>query len=373
MPKHSTRIWRRVNGVIALTVLLSVSFAQAAPACRQVFNPEFLFGLEFTVTSQEIVDEGNSGKQSGDFYRKPLKEKAWRAFIDRLKAECVKTGDCITKMSSDKHGTALKVIFPDGFYLTIGSDSAVLEINAKPQTVSQFDAARVQRYALDLAREVGLTPHERAGGGHIHISRKAFNENALLFRNFFVDFQNRPELAYGALGNHLGNSAPVAALKSRQRDALEQVLSEFDPNVMRINDLIARLHSEVFTDGYISEWGAPTYYQAFNMTRMMNSSSSATLEIRSFRPQESAHAYVLQTKLLLRWIEKLSSLSTEIQYIRKDKIPAHPQEIVDSFAQLLRDLDLKFEEYRILLPPRLRSLDPSARPQGVPYSLKELR
>lgn len=62
---------------------------------------------------------------------------------------------------------------------------------------------RVHGYAPDgallgkiftIARGLGLAPHARIGGGHVHIGRASFDD-ALAMHNFIVDHCNHPELA----------------------------------------------------------------------------------------------------------------------------------------------------------------------------------
>lgn len=344
-----------------------MSFVSAAPSCRYVFDRKddgYLFGLEFTLTNQMIVNEGNRNPKDYSTANNPLKKSAFDKFVSLLKEKCLITADCTTSETRDKHGPALKVTFKDGYFFTVGIDAAVLEVNAKPVTRIAFRqyTERMQSYVFDLGRRADLTPHERAGQGHIHISNKAFNRDALLLRNFFVDFQNRPELIFGALGNHLLNSPPLAAQKPTQRENLVEVLKDLDNRAYSIDDFVDAIHSKVYTGSHSGDWGSYTYYQAFNMTRMWKGENDGTLEIRSFRPQRSPHEFELQTKLLERWIQKLRSVRTPVSYIKKDRYQFSSQEIVDAYAEFLKFLDLPYEEFKMLLPVQLQSVPPKLAP-----------
>jgi len=346
-------------GIIFAAVLFFAS-ARAANRCADFF--EFRFGPEFTVTSQEIVDEGNRNPTLASLERSPLKARAWRELVHRIQAKCQASGECVTSMTRDKHARALLISFANSYYITVGIDVSVIEANAAPRTRSSFhqNTEKVQQYFFDTAREMGLRPHERAGNGHIHISREAFREHGEVLRNFFVDFQNRPELIFGALGNHLLNSPPLAALKSEQRDALETVLRDLDSKpaaALTIERFVTVIEEQVYTHTFYAELDDPTYYQAFNMTRLKNK-RNATLEIRSFRPQESARIYELQTKLLDTWIRRMESLEQSIPYVRKDRHEFTPGEMVASFRDLVRQLDLDWSEFKILLPENLREIQP---------------
>ena len=333
------------------------------PVARRNLPPEqaYLFGLEFTVTNENIVNEGNRNPKDFSLANNPLKKETLTKYWELLKEKCRNFAGCRSTVSSDKHGEALRLQFQDGFYFTVGNDSAVIEINAKPQTIEGF--AKVKHYLDDfvfkLAAEVDLKPHQRAGQGHIHISRVALKENAMLLRNFFVDFQNRPEIIYGALGNHLLNSPPLSAQKPEQRMALKNLLSRLDHGRYSINDFINGVEREVYTSSAAGDWGSYEYYQAFNMTRLQKARSAATIEIRSFRPQRSTREFQLQTKLLSTWIEHLRKMDKPVEYNMADRHEFSKQEVVDAYHKLTAELGLPWNEYKELLPPHLINVEPT--------------
>ena len=350
----------------------------AANMCSDFFMPstQYLFGLEFTFTNQKIVDEGNRNPKDAGLENNPLKASHWENWLEIVKEKCKVTSDCVTFMSEDKHGAALAVRFKDNFQFTIGIDSAALEVNATPKIRSEFEVVKkhMQDYVFTTALQAGLKPHERAGQGHIHISTKAFEKKGIDLRNFFVDFQNRPEIIYGALGNHLLNSPPLAAQSEIQREQLENVLQNLD---QRTDNYSARefarlINSQVYTDSVAKDWGSPSYYQAFNMTRVQFSADKATIEIRSFRPQPSPEIFELQTILLERWIEKLKQVEKPIPYLNKSKYEYSPDEIVDGFHQLIMDLDLPWKTFKVLLPEKYQNLSPTDKFQSVNYSIHDM-
>ncbi len=350
---------------------------QAAPICSDLFTQgtNYLFGLEFTFTNQRIIDEGNRNPKDFGLATNPLKAAAWEKWLEIVKEKCKVTSDCTTYMSEDKHGAALAVRFKDNFQITIGIDSAALEVNATPKIRSEFADVKkhMEDYVFATALEAGLKPHERAGQGHIHISTKAFT-NGLDLRNFFVDFQNRPEIIYGALGNHLLNSPPLAAQSEVQRNQLAQVLNQLDAggDNYTVRDFANLINSQVYTDSVAKDWGSPTYYQAFNMTRVNYSSSKATVEIRSFRPQASPDIFELQTMLLERWVERLKQIDKPIPYINKDKYEYSSQEIVNGFHQLIIDLELPWKTFKVLLPEKYQHIQPNEKFKSVNYSIRQM-
>lgn len=322
---------------------------------------QYLFGLEFTVTNEHLVNEGNRNPKDYSLSNNPLKKETLTRFWELLKEKCRNFAGCRSSMSADKHGSALRLQFSDGFYFTVGNDSAVIEINAKPQTIEGFEKTKhyLDDFVFKLAAEVDLRPHQRAGQGHIHISRKALHENSVLLRNFFVDFQNRPEIIYGALGNHLLNSPPLSAQKPEQRTALKNLLARIDGKKYSVNDFVNAIEREVYTASAAGDWGSYDYYQAFNMTRLRKATNSATIEIRSFRPQRSTREYQLQTKLISTWIEHLRKKDNRVEYNMADRHEFTKQEVVDAYHRLITELSLPWGEFKDLLPPHLIEVEPS--------------
>lgn len=331
--------------------------------CSDFFTKptEYLFGLEFTFTNENIINEGNVNPKDYGLAKNPIKAAAWVKWLEIVKDKCAKSPDCITFMSSDKHGDALAVQFNDNFKFTIGIDSAALEVNATPYSRTEFSKVkeRMQDYVFNTAQLANLRPHERAGQGHIHISTEAF-KNGTHLRNFFVDFQNRPEIIYGALGNHLYNSPPLAAQKKEQRNQLTEVLKNLDSRFFgySIGEFANKINTEVYTSTVAKDWGGESYYQAFNMTRVAYFSKKSTVEIRSFRPQQNPDIYILETILLERWVEKLRLVKNPISYLNKDKYEYSSQEIVNGYYQLIKDLDLPWEHFKVLLLERYQHIKP---------------
>lgn len=367
--------------IFALLLLLLPFTALGAGLCRDHFRAEFLFGPEFTLTNAKIKAEADEKKGPG-LNGNPIKAKAWKDLCDYLREKCFVTADCVTSKGHDKHGPTMIIDFKDGFSISVALDLGVIEVNTKPMTPSQARArtARIQEYIFDAGKEFGLRPAKETGGGHIHISRKAFKESSLAFRNFLVDFQNRPELSEGPLGKNLANGATLAALGPEQRQAMTETVAWFDalPNktghgTAAIDTLITRLHMRVFTESYIPEWGSPTYYQAFNMTRMKKGEESATLEIRSLRPQENARVFALQTALLERWVNRVGDLRKPIPYLEKSGENFNERRIVNAYAQLLRELDLPWEIFKDLLPARMRELNPVPELADIDYRLGDFK
>lgn len=357
------KFFRELNDADSVVALISPS-AREARARAAALPPDqaYMFGLEFTVTNQTIVNEGNRNPKDYSLVNNPIKAEALQKFWEMLTEKCQSHPGCRTTMTRDKHDQALRLDFEDGFYFTVGNDSAVIEINAKPQTISGFSKVKhyLDEFVFGIAKQIDLKPHQRAGQGHIHVSRVALKNDGKLLRNFFVDFQNRPEIVYGALGNHLLNSPPLAAEKPHQREALRDLLTKLDKKKrFSIEDFVNGVHQSVYTSSHAGDWGGYDYYQAFNMTRLLRSEGSATIEIRSFRPQRNTREFELQTRLLSRWIEHLRSRETPVEYNMSDKYEHSGQEIVDGYYNLIQELSLPWNEFKYLLPENLVNIKPT--------------
>lgn len=363
--------------LLILAILTSLP-AYPVERCEWLFQKRFIFGPEFSFTNEEITREGIQKPMEFRFEQSPIRYAQWKKLITKIKLECVKTLECRFQMGEDKHGPALYIIFKDGYWLSIGGDVGVIEVNARPHTPSDSakQKARVENFIFKTAERIGLKPHLTNGGGHIHISREAFLEDAQLLRNFFVDYQNRPEISYGVFGRNLKNAPPLAAHVNSQRERLEKILREFDAPTtnkpMSMDSLISRIEREVYTSSTESSFGGPEYYQAVNMTRMGREKGKATLELRAFDPQRDYNVYILELRLLEAWIMRLREIHEPIPYLKKDKVKFTPQETVDAFYDLTQFLGLNFEEFRPILRPKLQEITPSQSQVQIPYAETEI-
>lgn len=339
-----------------LLQILSIFFTLQANAillCADVLLNKPMFGLEFTFTNEKIIEEARTGHDTSEFKNYIAKHQYWKMLSDNIKAKCLASGDCKMGMTMDKHDLAFTVRFKDGFSFSVGSDSKVLEANAQPNTLQSYKLVldRLDQYLFQSAREVGLEPHQNLGGGHIHVSRRAFRENTLAFRNFFVDFQNRPEIGLGVFGKSYQNAPMLSLLNPKNRIAFEKTLKKLSQNKnMSLNEFVNLIREDVYTESYVPEWGGPTHYQALNLNRMNWEDQFATIEIRSFRPQKNVEIFYKQIQLLNRWIERMQNVQYEIAYLSpKTQREYTDSEKRDALIKLLKTLDLPVDEYLVLL------------------------
>jgi len=349
------RFLRRARRVAFLT-LFSLT-AAAAPAAK--------FGPEFTFTNPKLVNAAKEPRQS----ETEENRAAQALWFKRVSKVCKVTRACTVTPTQDKHGrNAFRVTYQDGWWYQVELDVAVLEIQTKPGTVEDFKKLekRIQHDIFDFAKEMSLSPHERIGGGHISIGLDAFEANAPLFRDFLVDTANHPELTYGIFGNHLGNAPPVSALPPESQEAFKKVIRDFDHDPGSIQALAKKIETEVYTSNPF-DWNWDTaYYQNARLSSVYDNipAELRRIEVRGFRPQPSARAFVLETELLQRRIDYLRARRTRVS----PKIPPYSTTYAEKrwrFQRYLREMGQTEEKYREVIPPKFLKVEPSK--EGIPY------
>ncbi len=315
---------------IVISLIPSLSFAQG------------LFGPEWTFTNEEIVAAFSAGSENRDeFYI-----EKW---IEKIREKCPSCEISEISMSRSR------ISFGETFWFEIGVDPAVLEVTAKPMTLEEVKAneSLIQSLVFDSAFEVGLTPHRRLGGGHIHLDIEThFNHNELVFRNFVVDLFNSPELFMGALSHDYLNAPPTEVLERVVSDAIAAALFELDLGVINLEELTDRILDAYKKGNRMSDFAK---YHAVNL------SHTRTLEIRGFRPQTSARHYIADLEILDRRIRLLENLTYPLKYTPKDysnsfsyEVSANlhtytthlePEVILKSFAEYLAEIGLKLSDY----------------------------
>lgn len=278
-------------------------------------------GPEWTFTSDELIELGRirdtmslpKVSEGHDQYQ----QKMLSLWAREIKLACP---DCTIKKSNGVFSIdQLRVQISEKVWFEISHDPWVLEVTASAMDKKSFSqhSGLFQKLIWDSAKKIGLNPHSRVGGGHIHLEIKSFfGEDRNLFRNFLVDLANHPELFLGALGFDLLNAPPVAVLFGKQKQNFEGILAEFDKGSMNINKLMAQINSEVynetFYDHYPHQQHNPEKYQAVNLLH------DKTIELRGINPQQSAHIHFLLLQLFEARIEYLKKQTGLIPYKKKD-------------------------------------------------------
>ena len=211
------------------------------------------------------------------------------------------------------------------YVLTTETDPGVIEVNTTPVTVSKLFSVmdKVQTILFESAAEVGLFPHDRIGGGHIHLDVEShFKNDPVLIRNFIVDMFNHPELFLGTLGFDPLNAPPLAILSKEQIDTFENILANFDNNEIDIDTFIGNIKNDVYNKSFMSGddfTGSRDYYlRSLNKFQLVNLNNfPTTIEIRGFGPQKSVKHFFMQIKLLSARIRFLKKNKSKIPFQKK--------------------------------------------------------
>ncbi len=263
-----------------------------------------LFGPEWTFTNAQLM---NTSKMDASAW------ETLQALSVKILAKCP---TCQQKISFPE----IEIRINQDVSIRLTPDSRVIEINAAPMTISVMRAHRdlLQELVWNSAAELGLKPHVRVGGGHLHIQKpyqpqldtvlrvqrpfswihRLFknapehefsstieNPDILLMRNFLADLWKRPALFLGALGFNLRAARPLSSYSSNLLDSIHRKVTEFDRGEMGIESLI-RYHNTLLSPSGDSR----------NLA--INLEHAQTIEIRGLRPQLSFYDYLKICELI---------------------------------------------------------------------------
>lgn len=312
---------------------------------------EPLFGPEFTFTNQHLSElyheTENPDPQGTNASIAEMKEKLrLRILLARqIQKRCL--GCTVIGLESDEpvsETSVLRVRYPDGYWFHISADPGVIEIQAKPTTLGELEHIkdRLQKDLFNSAREIGLDPfvHE-SGGGHINIGFNFFEQDALLFRNFIVDYANHPELALGIFERDIYNAPPIS-IKKQDRKYFQKVIARFDQGEIKsAKELVFLL---VRTGGLYST------NSAMNLTKIHapTITSHSRVEIRAFRAQSSADEYLLQCRLLAARIAYLKKLTQPIPLQFQDKRSI--LDMIKGFQTYVTETGLDWKDFQMFIP-----------------------
>ncbi|HEX3481237.1 MAG TPA: hypothetical protein VHT91_39750 [Kofleriaceae bacterium] len=245
----------------------------------------FAAGFELTFTSEPIVEAGcRRGELDPDT---PENLAACAALAAAIRANL---GDAHAHaIEDDGHGFPRHVItYPDGYWIKVEIDPWCVEVTGRHDTIAGYRAVapRLERI-FAVARGLGLAPHARIGGGHVHVGRASFDD-ALAVRNFIIDYCNHPELALGILGFDPLNGPALATAPAESLDAFEAGLARLDAGELDLDGFLAHVRDRVYTFAApeLPAHAPRAKYQALNV------SHPASLEIRAIRPPHSFDDFV---------------------------------------------------------------------------------
>lgn len=369
------------NSFIFSLLLISVacsSFTERSPAN---LDSEYTFGAELTFTNSEIL-ESQRALASGTI-NSAMSERYQDLLIDKILENCL---DCSVEWKIDKYGLEYgRIIYPDGWYFNVTLDPAVVEVTAKPIPESKLQeyTKRLDQDLYANARELGLRPSRKTGGGHIHFGAEAFFEgNPEYFRDFMVDMYNHSELADGIFADDHYNSPPIKAHPKAQRDAFVKTIEAFDNNP---EDSIIGLGLKIREGSYDyqrANWGPTEKYQAINIERMVVEgfeASEETIEVRSIRPQQNGEQFALIANLFKKRMEYLKRQRDQgVSLKLNHDMGMTVEQKFQSFIRFITEADEDPADYFRILPAeyldlawkKLEQLYPGDLEKKIHYILK---
>lgn len=293
------------------------------------------FGAEFTMTSQTLINAPLLYPTTDDDISTEYGRRLIGDFA-RLVAE--KCGECRVVPLNDRYDLpAYKVTMPQNFSFMITLDPAVMEIVPDAATKDGFKKLEplLQSLVFEIGKSLQQTPHVSYGGGHVHLGiDSSFEGNPVLFRNFFVDWLNHPDLMASFTGSTY-NSPTVYDLPSANAEReMRAVIAEFDERLRAegflenperdpkrgfelMVELAQSIQKRVYTRTIIQTWTPPEKYQALNVTRLADPQvprEQKTIELRFFAGQNSVSEFIELIELFEGRIEHLKTSKGVITY-----------------------------------------------------------
>jgi hypothetical protein len=289
------------------------------------FATEPRFGPEHTFTNQELFE---SFPPKRAVISTDVSDRYLRQYYEKI-SEIQASGERSFKISSSSRtfgfssAEKYRITFQDGFSIDVFSDPGVIEVTHDPVTIADYESKyqkRVQTLVFDVLKQMGLTPWEFAGSGHIHLDlESSFGSKGRILRQYVADYYNHPVLAGGAFNHDIRNSAGLFDLPESVRAGFQVALKAFDDSRDQSPEEFRRLFRKMVANNNTSpdpvwnrrntSWKArPDKYHALHFSHF------DTLEHRSFRPQSSAQEFLDQIKIIANRIEMLSKVEQSIGF-----------------------------------------------------------
>jgi hypothetical protein len=319
--------------------LLIFSFLVFAPSLSSARGIELVFGPEFTVSNQEMLDQQKKSDEhlfvselrNMDYgnpaiieYKKALMNALLAEFVPKktTNREAARSGfiHVVQKFGDEKRSMFWRDNFLQFF---VGVDPAVIELTTSPMTLEKFKENRdiLQRALFDIPAEMGMNPQMFTGGGHINIGLSQFVGKPLLLRNFLVDLLNHNELFMGVFGYDTNNAASIWMLSGASIQSYRNLFERMNERVTINSSYLTEIVNAfvpVRTDPYIKLWRELPYTRGFAMAVIPRVESHqperARLELRSVRPQQSMDMFLRQIELLQKRVNYLEKIKTPIPF-----------------------------------------------------------
>jgi hypothetical protein len=286
---------------------------QLAFAWPPIFGPEWEFTREALYDRAPALLPWSEGLERAQF-----------KLINKIFELCP---ECKGRSEVNKYGfERYRITFPqlEGWWILVDIDPGVIEVTAKPLSLEKYAqfAPEIQRLVFDAAKSVNIFPDFRANAHQFHMSLKdTFDDDALLFRNFLVDFVNHSELSSGILESDFGNAAPLAALLREKQLAFGEIIRRFDEEGnWSIKKLAGEIYSDVQDVTFDGSSSPEQKYQDINITRVAESgwrSGERTVEMRAVHGQPTIYGFARVLELFqarLFYLKKLGDQGVRVAY-----------------------------------------------------------
>lgn len=274
--------------------------------------------------------------------------------------------------------------FDKDIKLTVGVDPGTIEVQATPMTLIEYNYMKttIQSDLFDIAKANDLMARN-GSNGHIHIGIKhAFangaatpgNENAKLFKRFFVDlvnhtpfFDSRFKDLYNA--PHISNCRRIyerhdyrdgQAVKSAFTSIIDEdidrvSIEDFARNISE--NIYSKFHAhseyqQYIDDGLVEDHNV-TKYVAINLNHILpdkrkHPEYEQTLELRGFRGQQNMDEFVKLITILQKRIEYIQNNEISLD----ESFPCFdykkPQESLDNIYNYITETGLNWDDYKAL-------------------------
>jgi hypothetical protein len=335
------------------------------------------FGAEFNFTSQDLL-EANQGRPPSGFMNDVLGATQER-FAYEVGQRCP---DCRREERVSRYGGVdYRFHHPDGWWLNVSVDPAVVEVQMSPMTVADIEhhQTEIQRLIFDVARDIWLVPFpDSQNAGHLHMGiESAFGGDALLFRNFVVDWTKYSEMFFQLSGARMENAPTLNMLPAYAEKQFRKVIEDFDlwvegarPPAQNPMEKLMR-----WTENWFSPWGKGQEIAALMKTinnrvydtsphrrptekyQSLNLSHSETVEMRSVHEARSANEFLRLCRLMAGRVEHLKRLKGPLAY-QGILEASDPQKAVDLFYDYTLASGMRWDEVRDMMRSGFRALTP---------------
>ncbi len=361
--------------------VVSVNMAQASEIdiAKIVIGPELVFVNKATDTAWQQ-------RQKKSRWQKSLTLGVSRLFVSPISAQMpTQEGEyaqakllakailencqgCQMTAEWDKRKiTTYRILFPNDYWIVIGADPGVVEIQTKPLPFIEYIkmAPFIQSQIYDVAkRRLGLIPPITTTDGHTNIGVDSVFKNAKDLAAFILDQVSHPELALGVLGHDLGNAPPLSALLKDQQEQFYIIMEDvMSGSIHDIHTLTHQLLKNVYYQTTVSnpyhEYSGD-HYQAVSVKRLRKlfpGIHDVPIELRYTAARKDFKTVLLNYELQLKRIQfvlnrkqQLSrDLVRRIKKVNASDIAMSASEKLSRFYIFVTEMGASFDRYRPLI------------------------